>query len=87
MKYLAFIHTEPDKPYWVSFPDLPGCFTCGDTEEEAKKNIPDALETYLTALKEEGIKVPPPRSEEEIMKTVELPPPGFTTHFFEVKID
>ena len=29
--YIALIHKDPDSSYGVSFPDLPGVFTGGDT--------------------------------------------------------
>ena len=29
-------------------PELPGCASAGDTEEEAKANIREAIELYLT---------------------------------------
>ena len=31
----------------VSFPDLPGCFTCGETTEEAMLNAREAMGLYL----------------------------------------
>jgi antitoxin HicB len=33
--YIALIHKDPDSCYGVSFPDIPGVFTGGDTIEEA----------------------------------------------------
>lgn len=33
--------------YWVSFPDLEGCFSRGDTVEEAVINAQEAMELYL----------------------------------------
>lgn len=38
---------EADGGYSVSVPALPGCFSQGDTFEEAKKNIQEAIELYL----------------------------------------
>jgi predicted RNase H-like HicB family nuclease len=31
----------------VVCPELPGCASAGDTEEEAKRNIKEAIELYL----------------------------------------
>jgi predicted RNase H-like HicB family nuclease len=33
--YIALIHKDPDSSYGVSFPDVPGVITAGDTLEEA----------------------------------------------------
>lgn len=41
--------------YVVSFPDLPGCLTCGETVEQAMKNAVDAKRAWLTAALEDGI--------------------------------
>lgn len=38
---------EDDGGYSVSVPTLPGCFSQGDTFEEAVKNIKEAIELYL----------------------------------------
>ena len=48
MKYkIALHHTE--EGYSVSVPGLPGCWSQGQTEEEALANIQDAIEEYLAA--------------------------------------
>ena len=44
--------------YAVSFPDLPGCITCGETMETALSNAEDAKEAWLEAAIEDGIKIP-----------------------------
>lgn len=44
----------------VSFPDLPGCFTCGDTIEKAVENAKDAKETWIKAAIEEGLEIKEP---------------------------
>lgn len=38
--------------YGVSCPALPGCWSQGDTEQEALENIKDAIEDYLLVLDE-----------------------------------
>lgn len=47
MSYLAVFMKEKDGRLSVSVPALPGCFSQGDTFEEAKKNIEEAVELYL----------------------------------------
>ncbi|HVR99714.1 MAG TPA: type II toxin-antitoxin system HicB family antitoxin [Thermoanaerobaculia bacterium] len=42
---VALQHT--DEGYSVSVPGLPGCWSQGETEEEALTNIEDAIREYL----------------------------------------
>lgn len=44
----------------VSFPDLPGCISCGDTVEEAVKNATDAKRAWLEAEIENNIPINEP---------------------------
>lgn len=44
----------------VEFPDLPGCLTCGDTEEEALKNAKEALALHLYGMEQDGDPIPEP---------------------------
>lgn len=41
--YIALIHKDADSCYGVSFPDIPGVFTAGDTFEEAMEQAADVL--------------------------------------------
>ncbi len=51
MKYLIVIK-KTDEGYSVSYPRLPGCWSQGQTEEEAMENIQDAIREYLAAMAE-----------------------------------
>jgi predicted RNase H-like HicB family nuclease len=44
----------------VEFPDLPGCITCGDSEEEAFKMAKEAMALHLYGLEEDNEKIPTP---------------------------
>jgi antitoxin HicB len=44
----------------ISFPDLPGCISDGETPEEAVANGRDALAAWLQAARETGREVPIP---------------------------
>ncbi len=44
--------------YTVEVPSLPGCFSEGDTREEALINIQDAIALYLEVLAEDGKPIP-----------------------------
>lgn len=46
----------------VTFPDLPGCITCGDNQEEALKNAKEVLELYMYSLEEDKEDIPEPSS-------------------------
>jgi predicted RNase H-like HicB family nuclease len=49
MKYKVALHSS-DEGISVSVPALPGCWSEGDTKEEALANIRDAIQEYLAAL-------------------------------------
>lgn len=50
--------------YWVAeCPSLPGCVSQGKSKEEAITNIREAIEGYITALREDRLPVPPERFE------------------------
>ena len=51
--------------YVVSYPDLPGCLTCGETIESAVENARDAKRVWLEAALEEGVSIPKPDSLED----------------------
>lgn len=55
--YPAIFHKE-EVGYSVTFPDLPGCITEGDTLEEAFATAQDALGIYLYTLKEDKVDLP-----------------------------
>lgn len=48
---------EDGKGYYVIVPSLPGCFSQGQTIEEAIKNAEEAISLHVRVLKEEGEKV------------------------------
>jgi predicted RNase H-like HicB family nuclease len=52
MKYKIAIH-QSDEGYSVSVPGLPGCWSQGATEEEALENVRDAIQEYLSVIKEQ----------------------------------
>ena len=58
--YTAVFHPEPEAGgYSVFFPDLPGCYTQGDTMREALYMAGDALGLYLYTLKADKKPFPP----------------------------
>jgi predicted RNase H-like HicB family nuclease len=51
MKYKIVLYRS-EEGITVGVPALPGCWSEGDTEEEALINIQDAIREYLAALEE-----------------------------------
>ena len=51
MKYKIALR-KSEEGYSVSVPGLPGCWSQGDTEEEALENIEDAIREYLAVVAE-----------------------------------
>jgi len=53
--------TEEEGGGWlITFPDLPGCLSDGETPEEAIRNGEDALAAWLATAKEFGDAIPKP---------------------------
>jgi len=51
--YPAIFNYE-DKEIAISFPDLPGCYSCGKNDEEALYMAKDALGLYIVSAEEDG---------------------------------
>ena len=65
--YIALIHKDADSCYGVSFPDVPGVFTAGDTIDEAIAKAIDVLEFAAVDWSDlSGDKFPPPRTIDEL---------------------
>ena len=52
MRHKVLLH-RTDEGISVSVPGLPGCWSEGDTEEEALENIRDAIREYVAALEDQ----------------------------------
>jgi predicted RNase H-like HicB family nuclease len=62
MRYPVIIHKDPNSDYGVTVPDLPGCFSAGETLDEALQQANEAIECHLEALMLDGEPVPLPKS-------------------------
>ena len=62
MRYPVIIHKDPDSDYGVTIPDLPGCFTVGDTVDDAIVQAVEAIECHIEGLVLDGQTIPTPRS-------------------------
>lgn len=53
-KFKIVLEPDEDGGYTVQVLGLPGCFSEGDTREEAIANAKDAIHLYLDYLKDKG---------------------------------
>lgn len=60
--YPAIFTPENDGSYSVNFPDLEGCYTCGDSLEDAIEMAEDALALVLYGYEKDERKIPAPSS-------------------------
>ncbi|MBD0286502.1 MAG: type II toxin-antitoxin system HicB family antitoxin [Flavisolibacter sp.] len=58
MQYLVVFEKSADGSTWARVPDLPGCFSCGETIDQAREKIKEAIELHIQVMKEEGIPIP-----------------------------
>ena len=55
MKFKIVFENSDEGGYTVYVPSLPGCISEGDTQEEAMKNIHEAIELYLEPVEDDWI--------------------------------
>jgi predicted RNase H-like HicB family nuclease len=79
---IAIEEGDSDKAYGVIFPDLEGCFSAGDTLDEAIESAQEAVEGYLELLLQDGDKLPDFKSIQEHRITPEYD--GFIWSFVSV---
>ena len=75
MKYITYrIIIEPyeNNTFHAFVPALSGCHTWGESLEEARKNIRDAIDVYLLSLRADGESIPEDRGV-EVVETVPIP--------------
>jgi predicted RNase H-like HicB family nuclease len=60
-RYTVVVHPAEEGGYWVDAPALPGCYSQGETVEEALESIRQAIEAHLVALREDGQSIPEER--------------------------
>lgn len=59
---MEIVEDKDEGGFVVSYPDLPGCLTCGETIETAVTNAVDAKKAWLEAAIEKGIDIYEPDS-------------------------
>jgi len=68
MKYLYVVERAKDGRYSAYVPDLPGCTSCGDTLDELRTNVAEAVSLCIEGLREKGETVPAPISMGEMVE-------------------
>ncbi|MBD2090258.1 type II toxin-antitoxin system HicB family antitoxin [Microcoleus sp. FACHB-1515] len=61
MRYAVVIE-QGETSYGAYVPDLPGCVAVGETLDEVRELIHEAVQFHLEGLREDGEPIPPPRS-------------------------
>jgi len=74
---------DKNHTYGVVVPDIPGCFSAGDTLEEAIFNVKEAIEFHISGMIEDKIGIPKPSLIEDFVKNNDYK--GFV--FFIVDVD
>lgn len=61
MRFPIVLHTDDGIRYGVTVPDLPGCFSSGETFDAALDSAAEAIDLHLEGWVEDGHEVPVPR--------------------------
>ncbi len=67
MRFAIALHTDNGVSYGVTVPDLPGCFSAGDTLDDAIEMAREAIDLHCEGLYESGEDIPAPRPLSEHM--------------------
>ena len=62
---MEIVEDKDEGGFVVSYPDLPGCITCGETVESAVANALDAKKAWIEAALEDGVEIHKPDSLED----------------------
>ncbi|HYN59351.1 MAG TPA: type II toxin-antitoxin system HicB family antitoxin [Rubrivivax sp.] len=62
MLFPVVLHTDDGVRYGATVPDLPGCFSAGDTFDDAIASVAEAIDLHLEGLAEAGGDVPVPQA-------------------------
>jgi predicted RNase H-like HicB family nuclease len=68
--YHVILEREEQGTYSAYVPALPGCYSQGDTLEEALQNAREAIECHIESLRKDGLPIPNPS--DEIVREVRI---------------
>lgn len=66
MRFAVVIHKDPCSCYGVTVPGLPGCFSAGETLDEAVESASEAIACHVEGMLMDGEAVPEQPSLEEL---------------------
>jgi len=70
--YPIDVGQEEDGRWSAVVPSLPGCATWGHTQQEAVKALQEAIDAYITTLREAGRPIPQPPPNGEVIEAPAL---------------
>lgn len=73
--YARVFYAEPEGGYSTALLEWPGCFSSGDTLEDAMAELEDAMRVWLESRLARGLPIPPPirGSDHKTRMSVQLP--------------
>src|SRR5436309_7431418 len=66
VRYMV-VFERGDTSWGAHVPDLPGCVAVGESRDEVRRLIREAIELHIEGLKQDGLPVPAPSSEGEFV--------------------
>ena len=66
--YVAVVEKDPDSAFGVWFPDVEGCFSAGETLEEAVGNAAVALRQHAEAVESAGRRLEAARAVDDVLR-------------------
>ncbi|QFY42992.1 type II toxin-antitoxin system HicB family antitoxin [Candidatus Methylospira mobilis] len=61
MRFPVVLHTDDGVRFGVTVPDLPGCFSAGDTFDDALNSVAEAIDLHLEGMTDDDEEIPVPR--------------------------
>ena len=60
--YAYVVERAEDGSYWAYLPDLPGCVTTAESPEQVERQLPEAVQLYLSYYRERQLPAPVPQA-------------------------
>ncbi|MEA2689384.1 MAG: hypothetical protein QOD51_1991, partial [Candidatus Eremiobacteraeota bacterium] len=70
--YVIVKEQAGDGSWWVRVPELPGCFSWGETPETAARNAREAIEGHIGVMRQFGDPVPDGFVDDQLVEIVDV---------------